>query len=80
MYPLLTRLPLVNKENIFDPDNIELALLQLPSETWELIQKPQIVKNADDTYTTGDPFFDKLEQALADGGNLEDVLRQYNPK
>lgn len=63
-------------EDLFDPSNIELALMLLPTEAWDKMNEPQIVENEDGTFTTGDKFFDEFENALARGEQLEDVLKQ----
>lgn len=63
--------------DLFDPDNIEHALMLLPQEAWDKMNsQPDFVENEDGTYTTGDEFFDNLEAALARGEQLEDVLKQ----
>ena len=72
--------PLLKREikgELFDPENIELALMLLPQEAWDKINEPQVIENDDGTYTTGDDFFDSFEEALARGENLEDVLKQF---
>ena len=75
MYPLLIKqTPQINKDNLFDPDHLEHALLTLPEEAWQSVSKPSIIKRDDDTYVTGDPFFDELEEALSQGENIDGIL------
>lgn len=38
------------------------------------MSKPSIIKRDDDTYVTGDPFFDELEEALSQGENIDGIL------
>lgn len=64
--------------DLFDPDNLELGLLQLTEEQWNSISTPSIVKNSDDTYTTGNDFFDSFEEQLAEGADINDLLAKFN--
>jgi hypothetical protein len=64
-------------ENLFDPSNIEKALLALSSEAWQSFIEPSIIRRDDETYVTGDPFFDKMEDALASGENIHDLLSRF---
>ena len=75
MYPLLTRqTPKLDIHNLFDPDILELALLALPDEAWKSVADPSIIRREDDTYVTGDPFFDELEEALSQGEDIHGLL------
>jgi len=80
LLPLLQRQKIkLDKENIFDPDIIEWSLLSLGEEAWQSVSKPSILKREDDTYQTGDPFFDELEDALSQGGDIDGILRRLQP-
>lgn len=61
-------------DELYCRENIELALLRLPEEAWKSVAKPSIIKRDDDTYVTGDPFFDELEEALSQGDNIDGIL------
>lgn len=64
----------VTLETLYDPDNIELALLLLPDEAWKSVTEPSIIRRDDDTYVTGDPFFDEIEEAISQGADLDGIL------
>ena len=64
----------VTIDTLFDPDNVELALMLLPSEAWKSVDKPSIMRREDETYVTGDPFFDELEEALSQGEDINGIL------
>mgnify|MGYP003341654467 FL=1 len=64
----------VTIDTLFDPDNVELALMLLPSEAWKSVDKPSIMRREDETYVTGDPFFDELEEALSQGEDIHGLL------
>jgi len=64
----------VTIDNLFDPANMELALLLLPDEAWKSVDKPSIMRREDETYVTGDPFFDELEEALSQGEDINGIL------
>ena len=66
----------VRIDNLFDPDNVELALLLLPAEAWKSVDKPSIMRKEDETYVTGDPFFDELEEALSQGEDINGILKR----
>ena len=79
LLPLLTRtLKLPSTTDIFDPDNIELALMLLPEDAWSNMNSPQTIQREDGTWQTGDVFFDELEDALARGESLEHVISRLN--
>lgn len=67
-------LPLPSKTDWLDPENIELGLLRLPPQQWQKEEDQGIIKRDDDTYITGDPFFDEMEAALSQGDNLDGIL------
>lgn len=48
--------------------------MRLDEETWEKLEGFKIQKKEDDTYRTGDPFFDELEEMISKGSNIHDVL------
>ena len=64
----------VTIDTLFDPDNVELALMLLPSEAWKSVDKPSIMRREDETYVTGDPFFDESEEALSQGEDINGIL------
>lgn len=64
----------VTIETLYDPENIELALLLLPDEAWKSVTEPSIIRRDDDTYVTGDPFFDEIEEAISQGADLDGIL------
>ena len=75
MSPLLRMRQIdVTIDTLFDPDNVELALMLLPSEAWKSVDKPSIMRREDETYVTGDPFFDELEEALSQGEDINGIL------
>ncbi len=75
MSPLLRMQKIdVTIDNLFDPENVELALLLLPPEAWKSVDKPSIIRREDETYVTGDPFFDELEEALSQGEDINGIL------
>lgn len=74
MYPHLTRLPLPYPKDLYCLENIELALLCLDDETWLKVEGSRIVAKDDDTFRTGDPFFDELEELISSGSSIDDVL------
>lgn len=78
MTPLLANSPLKQTHDVLDPENIELALLALPSDVWQQVQEPSIVKREDGTYKTGDTFFDSMEDALASGEDIHELIRKLN--
>lgn len=67
-----------NTEDLFDPENLELALMLLPQDAFDKMTEPRMVENEDGTWNTGDPFFDALEQALARGESINDVITRLN--
>jgi hypothetical protein len=68
--------PNITPHNLFDPDHLELSLLSLTQEAWQSVDKPTIIKRDDDTYVTGDPFFDEFEEALSQGENIDGILER----
>lgn len=71
-------MPLPSPDDLFDLDNIELALLSLPGDVWQKVQEPTILKRDDGTYHTGDAFFDQMENALAEGEDIHELIRKLN--
>jgi len=68
------RLPLPYPNDLYSIENIELALLCLDDETWLKVEGERIVTRDDDTFRTGDPFFDELEELISSGSSIDDVL------
>jgi len=78
LFPHLSKQPLPAVD-LFDPDNIEFALLLLPQEAWSKLIEPKHIEREDGTWQTGDSFFDDLENALASGENINDVISRLQP-
>ena len=57
-------------------ENVEFALLALDEEAWTNVTQPSIIRRDDETYVTGDSFFDELEDALANGEDINELLKQ----
>ena len=57
-------------------ENIEFALLTLNDEAWTKLTEPSIIRRDDETYVTGNSFFDELEDALANGEDINELLEQ----
>lgn len=74
LYPHLSSLPLPCPNELYAIENIERALLCLDDETWSKVEGSSIVAREDDTYRTGDPFFDELEEMISSGSNIDDIL------
>jgi len=74
LYPHLIKLPLPYPKDLYCIDNIELALLCLDDDTWLKVEAERIVTRDDDTFRTGDPFFDELEEMISSGSNIDAVL------
>lgn len=56
------------------PEAAEFALLRLSEEEWTQVIQPSIIRRDDETYQTGDSFFDSLEDALASGEDINELL------
>lgn len=74
--PHLQKNQLPTPEEPLSIENLEFALLTLDAEAWTNVTNPSIIRRDDETYISGNSFFDELEDALANGEDINELLKQ----